>query len=71
VAARALWTDNRSAVVVTCNSEGSLYLSGEEPGMTYHQPALELKVVDTSGCGDVFHGTSAAALSEGAGGEGG
>ncbi|MGO9410556.1 MAG: PfkB family carbohydrate kinase [Spirochaetia bacterium] len=64
-AVRALWTDNRSAVVVTCGGEGSWYLSREEPGVTYHQPAFRVKVVDTSGCGDVFHGAYAAALSEG------
>jgi sulfofructose kinase len=64
-AVRALWRDDRAAVVVTCGVEGSWYLSREEPGRLYHQPAFRVPVVDTNGCGDVFHGAYAAALSEG------
>ncbi len=33
----------------------------------YHQPAFRVTVADTNGCGDVFHGAYAAALSEGMG----
>ena len=66
-AARALWRDNCSAVAVTCGADGSWFLSSEEPSVVYHQPAFAVAVVDTSGCGDVFHGAYAAALSEGMG----
>ena len=63
--ARGLWTDRRAAVVVTRGAEGSWYLSAEEPGRVFHQPAFRVDVVDTNGCGDVFHGAYAAFLAEG------
>jgi sulfofructose kinase len=62
---RALWAEDRAAVVVTCGAEGSWYLTSEEPGRVFHQPAFRVEVADTSGCGDVFHGAYAAGLSEG------
>jgi sulfofructose kinase len=62
---RALWADDRAAVVVTLGDQGSWYLTSEEPGKVFHQPAFPVEVVDTNGCGDVFHGAYAAALSEG------
>jgi sulfofructose kinase len=62
---RALWADDRAAVVVTRGAEGSWYLTAEEPGQVFHQPAFRVEVVDTNGCGDVFHGAYAAGLSEG------
>ncbi len=31
-----------------------------------HQPAFEVNVVDTTGCGDVFHGAYCALLAQGA-----
>ena len=64
-AVRALWSQDRAAVVVTCGAEGSWYLTSEEPGRVFHQPAFKVEVVDTNGCGDVFHGAYAAGLSEG------
>jgi sulfofructose kinase len=65
LAVQALWSDERRAVVVTCGKDGCWYASGEKPGIRYHQPALAVEVVDTTGCGDVFHGAYAAALVHG------
>jgi sugar/nucleoside kinase (ribokinase family) len=65
--ARALWRPDRAAVVITCGVAGSWYLTAEEPGTVYHQPAFRVPEVDTNGCGDVFHGVYAAGLSEGMG----
>ncbi len=64
-AARALAAPDRQAVVVTCGAEGCWYLGSDEPGPPCHQPAFEVEVVDTTGCGDVFHGAYAAGLVEG------
>jgi len=63
-AARALSSAARRAVVVTCGADGCWYLDGEtcEPR---HFPAFRVPVVDTTGCGDVFHGAYAAGLAEG------
>ena len=51
-------------VVVTCGEDGCWYL-GEGIEEPVHQPAYEVPVVDTTGCGDVFHGAYAAALAKG------
>lgn len=42
------------AVTVTLGSKGSWTLS--RIGKMFHQPAFDVAVVDTTGCGDVFHG---------------
>ena len=64
-AAKALWSDRRQAVVVTCGAEGCWYLGGDDPGNPRCQPAYRVTVADTTGCGDVFHGAYAAALAQG------
>jgi ribokinase len=51
----------RQAAVVTCGPQGCWYL-GESGGSPCHQPAFCVPTVDTTGCGDVFHGAYAAAL---------
>jgi sulfofructose kinase len=60
-----LWTSQRSVVVVTCGEQGSWHLTAENPRKPVHRPAFKVKVVDTTGCGDVFHGAYAVALAEG------
>lgn len=62
VAALALWGSNHEAVVVTGGSAGCWYLGKDDPGNVRHRAAFEVEVLDTTGCGDVFHGAYAAAL---------
>jgi sulfofructose kinase len=64
-AARALWRSGRAAVVVTCGKEGSWSVSAHAQLEPCHHPAFEVRAVDTTGCGDVFHGAYAAALARG------
>ena len=62
-AAKLLWTKERKVVVVTCGAEGCWYLAGGE--QVKHQPAFKVKALDTTGCGDVFHGAYASTLARG------
>lgn len=64
-AARGLWNDRREAVVVTCGEAGCWYLDHQTRGTAQHHGALAVEVVDTTGCGDVFHGVYAATLARG------
>jgi sulfofructose kinase len=64
-AAGALWSEGRAAVVVTCGAEGCWYLGDAPAGGPRHQPAFVVRAVDTTGCGDVFHGAYASALARG------
>jgi len=64
-AAVRLWSPDRQAVVVTCGAEGCWYLGSDDPHRPSHQAAFPVEVVDTTGCGDVFHGAYAAGLVEG------
>ena len=64
-AAQKLWTPQRNAVVITCGERGSWHLGAKNSRKPIHRPAFKVKVVDTTGCGDVFHGAYAVALAEG------
>jgi sugar/nucleoside kinase (ribokinase family) len=59
-----LWAADRQAVVVTCGAEGCWY-RGPGPDGVRHHPAFAVRAVDTTGCGDVFHGAYAEALARG------
>ncbi len=41
------------AVIVTLGDKGSISVSNES---YFYQPAFKVKAIDTTGCGDVFHG---------------
>ena len=40
-------------------------MSEDDPGKARLQPAFVIEVLDTNGCGDVFHGAYAACLAQG------
>jgi sulfofructose kinase len=61
-ATKKLWTRDRKVVVTTSGADGCWYVSDSHPSSPIHQPAFPVKVVDTTGCGDVFHGAYAAGL---------
>jgi sulfofructose kinase len=63
-AVEALSRPDRAATVVTAGDAGCWYAEGAGP--IVHQPAFTVEVVDTTGCGDVFHGAYAALLARGA-----
>ena len=52
--------DSEKVVGVTAGPEGAYFVSGDGE---FHQPAFNVPVVDTTGCGDVFHGAFAFGLS--------
>jgi ribokinase len=61
-AAQALWSRYGGVVVVTCGAQGSWCAAH---GELWHTPAFAVPVVDTTGCGDVFHGALLFALLRG------
>ena len=58
-AAQKLLSFGAKAAVVTCGDKGSY---GADLTGSYFQPALKVRVVDTTGAGDVFHGAFVAGL---------
>src|SRR5205823_6823911 len=65
-AVRRLWNSVRDTVVVTAGEQGAWFLAAGDNEVR-HEPASVVPVVDTTGCGDVFHGAYAAALARGEG----
>lgn len=65
-AADALRAADRT-VVVTAGAAGAWYTGAEAADPVVTCPAFDVPVVDTTGCGDVFHGAYAAALAFGLG----
>ena len=63
-AALKLARPDRQVVAVTCGAQGCWYLARGWPAPR-HQPAFKVKAVDTTGCGDVFHGAYAFGLARG------
>ena len=57
--------NEQQLAAVTCGANGCFYLTEDNPSEARHQPAFKVKAVDTTGCGDVFHGAYAAALARG------
>lgn len=53
-AVEELWNEDRAAVVVTDGDNGVWFKERGAP--VVHAPAFEVAVVDTTGCGDIFHG---------------
>lgn len=60
-----LWSGSRQAAVVTGGERGCWYVGSDAPTVVRHQAAFPVEVVDTTGCGDVFHGAYASALARG------
>ncbi|MHC5024195.1 MAG: carbohydrate kinase family protein [Planctomycetota bacterium] len=52
----SLARQSRRCTSVTVGDAGSWFMTDDEPGVVHHQPAYEANVVDTTGCGDAFHG---------------
>ncbi|HEV8024136.1 MAG TPA: PfkB family carbohydrate kinase, partial [Candidatus Nanopelagicales bacterium] len=62
--ATSLWNERRSAVVLTDGPRGAY--AAESPESVRHVPAFDTPVVDTTGCGDAFHGAYAWGFTRGA-----
>ncbi|WOP18655.1 ribokinase [Raineyella sp. LH-20] len=62
--AAALLARGISRAIVTLGSDGCMVIDGATP--VAHVPAVPVRVVDTTGCGDAFMGAVCAQLSDGA-----
>jgi ribokinase len=56
---------NRALAVVTRGADGSVACGRDTGGQVLVVPAFAVEAVDTTGCGDVFHGAYAAELARG------
>lgn len=57
--ARSLWNSKRAVVIVTMGENGCWSVEND---VLSHHAAFEVPIVDTTGCGDCFHGIYAATL---------
>ena len=57
----ALWSDRRTLLAITDGEDGCWVMT-RNCREAVHVPAYQVVAVDTTGCGDVFHGAYAAAL---------
>ena len=64
-AAQALWNSDRAVVIVTCGADGCWSMAADHGSVPQPHPAFVVKALDTTGCGDVFHGAYAASLAAG------
>jgi sulfofructose kinase len=55
----------RPCTAVTWGAEGCYYCTGAGQPAVRHQPGFPVTALETTGCGDVFHGAYAAALAGG------
>jgi sulfofructose kinase len=60
-------SDDHATCVVTAGERGCWYATGAPDSPVVHVSAYPVTVVDTTGCGDVFHGVYAACIAQGAG----
>ena len=63
---RALRQPTHSACIVTVGEEGCWGSTRDSGDAVRHWPSYAIKAVDTTGCGDVFHGAYATMLARGA-----
>jgi sugar/nucleoside kinase (ribokinase family) len=61
---RALWNDSRKLVAITDGANGC-WIRVKDHWPIVHVPGHRVRTLDTTGCGDVFHGAYAAALAFG------
>lgn len=59
-----LWNEGREVVIIT-DGENGCWFREKTGDSNNHFPAFVVDAVDTSGCGDVFHGVYAALLAQG------
>jgi sugar/nucleoside kinase (ribokinase family) len=61
LAIEKIWDKNKKFICITNGQDGCYYRSSGDSAM-HHQPAFTVPVIDTTGCGDVFHGAYAVSL---------